>query len=117
MRVFYLLQREMSRTVSNLLTVLDEVSTTQLSTRLEVDGEVGLVQSGNGGELTVQVLQTLTNVAALNDHHHLFANSIPRSVIQGQGVEKEVRFGPTNFGTAKTSVINKQTIKDCVSCY
>jgi len=74
-------QREMSRTVSNLLTVLDEVSTTQLSTRLGVDGEgeeVGLVQSGNGGELTVQVLQTLTNVAALNDHHHLFANSIPR---------------------------------------
>ena len=86
MRVLYLLQREMSRTVSNLLTVLDEVSTTQLSTRLEVDGEGGLVQSGNGGELTVQVLQTLTNVAALNDHHHLFANSIPRSVIQGNGV-------------------------------
>ena len=91
MRVLYLLQREMSRTVSNLLTVLDEVSTTQLSTRLEVDGEVGLVQSGNGGELTVQVLQTLTNVAALNDHHHLFANSIPRSVIQGQG---DLRRGP-----------------------
>ena len=106
MRVLYLLQREMSRTVSNLLTVLDEVSTTQLSTRLEADGEGeegGLVQSGNGGELTVQVLQTLTNVAALNDHHHLFANSIPRSVIQGQGVEKRVRFGPTDFETAKKS--------------
>ena len=73
----------MSRTVSNVLSVLDEASTQQLSTNSDLGGDDGeSANLGPSGELTVQVLQTLTNVAALNDHHHLFANSIPRSAIQ-----------------------------------
>ena len=52
-------QKVMGRTVSNVLSLLDSSS------------------SGHDN-LTVQVLQTLTNVAALNDWHHLFSDYVPR---------------------------------------
>ena len=53
-------QKVMERTVSNVLSLLDSSS------------------SGAVDNLTVQVLQTLTNVAALNDWHHLFSDYVPR---------------------------------------
>ena len=54
-------QKVMGRTVSNVLSLLDSSSS-----------------SGAVDNLTVQVLQTLTNVAALNDWHHLFSDYVPR---------------------------------------
>ena len=57
-------QKLMMRTVVNVLSLLD--STTPLS------------QDDNGTDMIVQVLQTLTNVAALNDWHELYSNYVPR---------------------------------------
>merc|ERR1719461_503851 len=60
----------MGRTVSNVLSLLDSSSS-------------GAVDNN----LTVQVLQTLTNVAAINDWHHLFSDYVPRiwNLLVGSG--------------------------------
>ena len=65
-------QKVMGRTVSNVLSLLD-----------------GADVSSDGQASTVQVLQTLTNLAALNDWHYLFSEYVPRCCSYPQNITAE----------------------------